>query len=40
MAYDYYVGGIPELIIIDREGRILSRGTRGVETMEVILSAK
>lgn len=40
MAYDYYVGGIPELIIIDREGRILSRGTRGVETMEVILSVK
>ncbi len=38
MAYDYYVGGIPELIIIDREGNILSRGTRGVETMEVILS--
>lgn len=36
MAYDYYVGGIPELIILDREGKIVSRGTRGEETLEVV----
>lgn len=25
MAYDYYVGGIPCLIILDRDGRIVSK---------------
>lgn len=33
MAYDYYVGGIPCLIILDRDGRIVSKNTRGEETI-------
>ena len=36
MAYDYYVGGIPALIILDKEGRIVSKDTRGEETIQVI----
>lgn len=36
MAYDYYVGGIPCLIILDRDGRIVSKNTRGEETIQVI----
>ena len=36
MAYDYYVGGIPCLILLDRDGRIVSKDTRGEETIRVI----
>lgn len=36
MAYDYFIGGIPNLIILDRDGRIISKGTRGEETLQFI----
>lgn len=36
MAYDYFIGGIPALIVLDKDGRILAKGTRGEETIGVI----
>lgn len=36
MAYDYNVGGIPHLLIIGKDGKILCSGTRGVETLQKI----
>lgn len=36
MAYGYFIGGIPALVILDKEGRIVSKGTRGEETIMVI----
>lgn len=36
MAYDYNIGGIPHLLIIDKDGKILCSGTRGEETLQEI----
>ncbi|MEG1736807.1 MAG: TlpA disulfide reductase family protein [Odoribacter sp.] len=37
MAYDYFVNGIPALVLLDQEGRIISKGTRGEKTMQVVI---
>lgn len=36
MAYDYNIGGIPHLLIIGKDGKILCSGTRGEETLQEI----
>lgn len=36
MAYDYNTGGIPDLLLLDQQGRILCRGTRGEETLKMV----
>ncbi|MDE7074104.1 MAG: AhpC/TSA family protein [Odoribacter sp.] len=36
MAYDYNTGGIPNLLLLDKEGRILCHDTRGKETLEMV----